>query len=117
VDLDVRYGELLMLVGPSGSGKTTLLSIIARILDPDGGECRVLEHNVQRMARDERVHFRGRSIGFVFQAFNLLSPLTAAENVAIPLLINGARRESATRAARSLLEDVGLAGRADALPG
>jgi len=116
VDLEVRRGELLMLVGPSGCGKTTLLSIIAAILDRDGGECVVLGRDLQQMDRSERAGFRGVSIGFVFQGFNLLPSLTAAENVAVPLLINGVPRSHALARAREVLDAVGLGARTDALP-
>src|ERR1700688_4844524 len=90
IDLDVRPGELLMLVGPSGCGKTTLISIIAAILEQDSGDCDVLGQDLKRMVSSEKTRFRGASIGFVFQSFNLLPALTAVENVAVPLLINGA---------------------------
>lgn len=117
VDLEVRRGELLMLVGPSGCGKTTLISILAAILDADEGECEVLGHDLRRMAEEEKVVFRRRSVGFVFQVFNLLPALTAAENVAVPLLIAGEPRTAALTEARRLVESVGLGGRADTLPG
>jgi putative ABC transport system ATP-binding protein len=117
VDLDILFGELLMLVGPSGSGKTTLLSIIAGILDRDGGECTVLEHDFQQLPAAERARLRGRSIGFVFQSFNLLPAITATENVSIPLLINGMPRKEAVIRARGVLDGIGLAGRGDAPPG
>ena len=116
IDLDICYGELLMLVGPSGSGKTTLLSIIAGILDQDEGQCVVLDRDFQSMSANERAHFRGRSVGFVFQAFNLLPSLTAAENVAIPLVINGIPRKKAAAQAYGMLDAFGLGGRAAALP-
>lgn len=116
VDMEVYQGELLMLVGPSGCGKTTLLSIITAILDPDGGDCEVLGRDVLHMPPDERTRFRGTSIGFVFQAFNLLPALTALENVCVPLLINGASRGEAEAGARSALAAVGLGERADATP-
>jgi putative ABC transport system ATP-binding protein len=115
VDLDVCLGDLLMLVGPSGCGKTTLISIFAGILDQDEGECFVLGRDFQQMTQDERAHFRGTSIGFVFQNFNLLPSLTVAENVALPLLINGMARKAAVSRARAILESVGLERRADAV--
>src|SRR5207248_148872 len=88
INLDVRPGELMMLVGPSGCGKTTLISVIAGILDRDGGECRVFGNDFSAMSQSHKTRYRGQTIGFVFQAFNLLPTLTAAENVSIPLLIN-----------------------------
>ena len=114
VDLDVDFGELLMLVGPSGCGKTTLISIIAGILDQDAGQCVLFGSDLQKMKQDERAHFRGSSIGFVFQAFNLLLSLTVAENVAVPLLINGMDRKAAVAKARAVLVTVGLGDKADA---
>jgi putative ABC transport system ATP-binding protein len=116
VDLDVRRGELLMLVGPSGSGKTSLISIIATILDQDTGTCEVLGQDLHRMGPIERARFRGTSVGFVFQVFNLLPALTALENISVPLLINGARRKQAEHRASELLEQVGLGERGEALP-
>jgi putative ABC transport system ATP-binding protein len=116
VDLEVRRGELLMIVGPSGCGKTTLISIIAAILDLDAGECEVLGHGLGMMAPGEKVQFRGRSIGFVFQEYNLLPALTAVENVSVPLLLNGISRKAAEAAAREILQTVGLTARMDALP-
>src|SRR5215208_3748745 len=116
VDLDVRSGELLMLVGPSGCGKTTLISVIAGILDPDSGECHVFGQDLPRMAAKEKTKYRGQTIGFVFQAFNLLPTLTAAENAAVPLLINGVKRREAVERAKDMLNRVGLGDRANALP-
>jgi len=116
IDLDVRRGELLMLVGPSGCGKTTLISVIAAILGQDSGQCEVLGHDLKNMGQKERTRFRGESIGYVFQMFNLLPALSAAENVSIPLLINGASRRNAENRAREALDTVGLSTRRDALP-
>lgn len=116
VDLDVRRGELLMLVGPSGCGKTSLISIIAAILDPDSGTCKVLGRDLQTMDPAERVRFRGATIGFVFQVFNLLPALTSLENISVPSLINGFSRRQAEARADELLEMVGLRDRRAALP-
>jgi len=116
VDLDVHAEELLMVVGPSGCGKTTLVSVIAGILDQDSGECEVLGHELKAMGRSEKTRFRGQSIGFVFQMFNLLPALTAVENVSVPLLINGASRAEAEARAKDALHAVNLGHRLDALP-
>ena len=117
VDLSAAPGELLMLVGPSGCGKTTLISVIAGILDRDQGLCRLYGQDLQAMAEAERVAFRGRNIGFVFQAFNLIPTLSVLENASIPLLINGAGRGKAEARAAEALERVGLGGRERSLPG
>ena len=117
IDLDVSPGQLMMLVGPSGCGKTTLISVIAGILDQDSGECTVYGQNLNAMKQRDRTRFRGTTIGFVFQAFNLLPTLTATENAAIPLLINGVKRTIAMDRAREMLDRVGLGNRSRSLPG
>lgn len=116
IELDVHTGELLMLVGPSGCGKTTLISVIAGILDQDEGSCVVFDHDWQHMSLHAKTRYRGHHIGFVFQAFNLLPTLTAAENVAVPLLINGETRRQAIRRAQEVLAQVGLGERTQAAP-
>ena len=116
IDLDVRRGELLMLVGPSGCGKTTLISVIAAILGQDSGNCEVLGQDLNGMDQKERTRFRGASIGFVFQSFNLLPALSAVENVAVPLLINGLCWKNAGTRAREALAEVDLGTRLGALP-
>ena len=116
VDLDVPYGELLMLVGPSGCGKTTLVSIVAGTLEPTAGEVVVLGNDLVRMTNGRKVRFRRENVGFVFQAYNLLPALTAVENAAVPLLIAGWRRSRAVEAAAVVLETLGLGDRLANLP-
>ena len=116
IDLDIRTGELMMLVGPSGCGKTTLISIIAGILDKSDGACRVFGDDLSAMSTAERTLWRRERVGFVFQAFNLMPALTAAENVAIPLLINGVPHKQALDRAEEMLARVGLGNRRHSLP-
>ncbi len=116
VDLDVRLGELLMLVGPSGCGKTTLISVVAAILDHDEGEIVVFDRDLKSMSPGEKTRFRGANIGFVFQAYNLIPTITVTENVAIPLLILGSRRADALARAGEVLRAVGLGDKLEALP-
>jgi len=116
VDLDVPYGEMLLLVGPSGCGKTTLVSIIAGTLEPTAGEVAVLGHDLAAMTNGAKVRFRRDNVGFVFQSYNLLPALTAAENAAVPLLIAGWRRREAVAKAADVLEALGLGDRLANLP-
>jgi putative ABC transport system ATP-binding protein len=116
VDLDIAYGETTLLVGPSGCGKTTLISIIAGLLNPTDGEVSVLGHDLSELRGASLVNFRKRNIGFVFQQYNLLPALTAAENAAVPLLIAGEYRTKAVRTAKELLTEVGLEPRMNAYP-
>ncbi len=116
VDLDVRQGELLMLVGPSGCGKTTLISVMAGILDADGGEVTALGADLRALSSGALTRWRGPRIGFVFQAFNLVPTLSLAENVAIPLLLRGVPRATALAKAGELLDIMGLGARRAAAP-
>jgi putative ABC transport system ATP-binding protein len=116
IDLDVRQGELMMLVGPSGCGKTTLISIIAGILSKDEGNIHVLNTDYDKLKPTARVDFRGKNIGFIFQSYNLLPALTCAENVAIPLIINHVGRRQAMLKAKELLTELGLGDRTNDYP-
>ncbi len=116
IDLEVYGGELTLLVGPSGCGKTTLISIIAGLLDPTAGSLEVLGEDVSRMSGGQLVDFRGANVGFVFQQYNLLPALTAAENAAVPLIIAGRPRREAIAKAREILAALEMSERADALP-
>jgi len=116
VDFETRFGELSFLVGPSGCGKTTLISIIAGLLDRTGGELTVLGSDVDELSLNERVLFRRKNLGFIFQQFNLLPALTAAENVAVPLIAAGMSRRQAVDRASALLCQLGLGSRLQALP-
>jgi putative ABC transport system ATP-binding protein len=116
IDLAVPTGEITLLVGPSGCGKTTLISIICGLLEPTEGTVRLFGIDRAKLRGHELVEFRGKHIGFVFQQYNLLPALTAAENAAIPLIIAGVPRPKAVVRARETLDRVGLAHRADARP-
>ncbi len=116
IDLKIRMGELTMLVGPSGSGKTTLLSVITGLLNPTSGDLVVLGERPTTLAQDDLVLFRRENLGFVFQQYNLIPALTAAENVAVPLLAGGAKRLPAVARGKELLATLGMAHRASALP-
>jgi len=116
VDLQVPLGELTMLVGPSGCGKTTLLSIIAGVLHATGGEVEVLGERIASLAGDRLVQFRRKHLGFVFQQFNLLPALPAAENAAVPLLAAGLPRKLSVERAAVLLDRLGMGDRVRAYP-
>jgi putative ABC transport system ATP-binding protein len=116
VDFEARFGELTFLVGPSGCGKTTLISIIAGLLDRTGGDLSVLGTRSDDLSGPERVLFRRRNLGFIFQQYNLLPALTAAENVAVPLIAAGVVRRKAVDRGKALLSQLGLESRVDALP-
>ena len=115
VDLEVREGEFLALVGPSGSGKTTLLNLVGALDVPTSGDLLVLGQQIATLSRRERADLRLRSIGFVFQAYNLVPVLTAVENVEFVLELQGVGQDRRDRA-RAVLQDLGLADLADRRP-
>ncbi len=116
VDLDAHYGEMTLLVGPSGCGKTTLLSVIAGLLNSNSGEVKVLGERIERLPGGQQILFRRKNLGFVFQQYNLLPALTAAENAAVPLLAAGTPRRKAVEKAKRLLATLGMEERMNALP-
>jgi putative ABC transport system ATP-binding protein len=116
IDFALPAGELSMLVGPSGCGKTTLISIIAGILTPTSGEVEISGNPITQMSDAEKVAFRRHNIGFIFQQYNLLPALTAAENAAIPLVAAGSPLARATGAAAAILERIGLGAHLGKLP-
>ncbi|MBJ7446172.1 MAG: ABC transporter ATP-binding protein [Brevundimonas sp.] len=116
IDLQIASGELTMLVGPSGCGKTTLLSILSGTLKPTGGDVEVMGNVITRMKDSEKVILRRRRIGFIFQQYNLLPALTAAENAAMALVADGMPLKKAAEKARVVLETLGMGPHADKLP-
>ncbi|WP_221585381.1 ABC transporter ATP-binding protein [Microbacterium sp. G2-8] len=116
VDLEVRGGELVAIMGASGSGKSTLLSIAGGLQEPTAGEVIVENRALSSLDAREVARLRRRSLGFVFQDFNLIPTLTAIENVALPLELDGERRRPARRLAEAALDSVGLDEKHDAYP-
>jgi putative ABC transport system ATP-binding protein len=116
VDLTVEPGELVAVMGPSGSGKSTLLTIAGSLEDPSSGDVTVGGVPLSRLPRSQRAALRRRAIGYVFQDFNLLAGLTAAENVSLPLELDGTTIKVARVAALAVLDRLGLAEQADRFP-
>jgi putative ABC transport system ATP-binding protein len=116
IDLSVDEGQLVAVMGPSGSGKSTLLTIAGSLEEPTSGEVRIGGTALSRLSRNDKARLRRRSIGYVFQDFNLLPGLTAAENVALPLELDGVSARKAGQAGRVALERLALADRAGHYP-
>jgi putative ABC transport system ATP-binding protein len=114
INFDARQGDLTFLVGPSG--KTTLLCVIAGLLNSTAGDVRLFGEEIERFSADERIRFRRKNLGFVYQQYNLLPALTAAENAAVPLLAAGVPLAKAVSKAKDLLADLGLKHRLNTLP-
>jgi putative ABC transport system ATP-binding protein len=116
VDLSVDAGSLVAVMGSSGSGKSTLLTIAGSLEAPTSGEVLVGGSSLTRMSRNDRARMRRRSIGYVFQDYNLLAGLNAAENVSLPLELDGVSAKKAHAAGMAALEELGLADRASHYP-
>jgi putative ABC transport system ATP-binding protein len=116
VDFEAIRGRLTFLVGPSGCGKTTLISVIAGLLNKGAGRVELFGQDVETLTPHDRILFRRKNLGFVYQQFNLLPALTAAENAAVPLLVAGVPRAKAVDRARNLLVKLGLEHRLDSTP-
>jgi putative ABC transport system ATP-binding protein len=116
IDLAVEAGELVAVMGPSGSGKSTLLTIAGALESPTEGQVFVDGVDLAGLSRKDRARFRRRSVGYVFQDYNLLAGLTAAENVSLPLELDGVGAKAAHIAAMEVLASLGLAERADRFP-
>ena len=116
ISMQVRQGEFVALVGPSGSGKTTLLAMLAALLRPSEGRIAIDGHDLNALSEAERSMFRRQKIGFTFQAHNLVSYLTAQENVELMLRLNGRLDRAGRARSRELLERLGLGDRMNSLP-
>ncbi|HMP78161.1 MAG TPA: ABC transporter ATP-binding protein [Pirellulaceae bacterium] len=116
IDMEILPGEVTLLAGPSGCGKTTLISVIAGLLKPTQGVVEVMGRKLNELPGGSLVRFRAQHVGFVFQQYNLLPALTAAENTAVPLLIAGRPRRAAIAEARQQLVKLGLEGRTEFRP-
>jgi putative ABC transport system ATP-binding protein len=117
IDLDVNQGEVLAVMGPSGSGKSTLIHCLAGVLAPDEGQVVIGDTDVTALSADKRARLRLERIGFVFQFGQLLPDLTALDNVALPLLMNGTGRRAATVRARKWLDRLDLSDQVAKVPG
>lgn len=115
-DFELSRGELTLIIGPSGSGKTTLLSLLGCVIYPTAGEVVVQGESVGRLSERQLARLRLHSIGFVFQSFNLIQPLTAEENVMLPLQLQGVGRAEARRRAHEAIEKVSMSDRSRQLP-
>ncbi len=116
VEFQARTGEMTFLVGPSGCGKTTLISVIAGLLESSEGEVELFGEAVAKLSPRKQIVFRRQNLGFVFQQYNLLPALTAAENAAVPLLAAGMKRSRAVKRGAEMLDRLGLGHRANAMP-
>ena len=117
INLEISIGELVVATGPSGAGKTTLLNIVGGLDKPTAGQVMVLGLTISELEEDVLAAFRSKSMGFVFQSYNLISTLTSAENIEFAMELAGSHAENIAEKALVLLETVGLKERANHLPG
>ena len=116
VDLEIRPGEFIAIMGPSGSGKSTFMNLLGCLDTPSSGDYFLAGQNVAHMDKDALAILRNRTLGFVFQGFNLLPRMSLQDNVALPLVYSGVDKETRRAAAREMLDKVGLGKYADSLP-
>lgn len=116
IDLEVDRGSLVAIMGPSGSGKSTLLTIAGSLEEPTSGEVLIDGASLQKMSHNDKARLRRRTVGYVFQEFNLLAGLTAVENVSLPLELDGVNARKARSAGMAVLEELGLTDRASRYP-
>ncbi|MET0805216.1 MAG: ABC transporter ATP-binding protein [Acidimicrobiales bacterium] len=116
VELRVDVGELVAVMGPSGSGKSTLLTIAGSLEEPTTGRVLIAGSALSSLSRNDRARLRRRSVGYVFQDFNLLAGLTAVENASLPLELDGDRQKAARSAGLAALDELGVADKADRFP-
>jgi putative ABC transport system ATP-binding protein len=116
VNFQARRGEMTFLVGPSGCGKTTLISVIAGLLNPSGGSVQLFGQDLFSLSSRDQILYRRKNLGFVFQQYNLIPALSAAENAAVPLLAAGIKRSLAVNQARQVLGNLGLGDKSEISP-
>ena len=116
ISLSINQGEFVALIGPSGSGKSTAMNLVGCLDTATKGNIFLGKHNIQHLSESDLAQVRGKKIGFIFQTFNLIPSLNALENVALPMMFQGASRNIRNSKAKKLLEQVGLANRMHHLP-
>jgi len=116
INLDIKKGEYVALMGPSGSGKSTLMNLLGCLDTPTSGSYKLAERDVSQMKDNDLAEIRNKEIGFVFQTFNLIPRQTALQNVALPLVYAGEKKEARISQAKNILDEVGLSDRMDHRP-
>nr|WP_296559002.1 ABC transporter ATP-binding protein [uncultured Acetobacterium sp.] len=116
INLDIERGEMVALLGPSGSGKSTFLNVLGGLVPPTSGDILIRDYQISQMTENELCLFRREHLGFIFQSYNLISTMTAIENVALALTFAGVKKEIRQRRAKEALEIVGLVDRMNHKP-